>query len=61
MTIDEAIKIKENHQRLHPECYYQQLKDADNLSIEALKEVREARLMGIGNRLPHSLLPGESK
>lgn len=35
------------------------VKDALQLGIEALKEIEEARLMS--NKLPHTLLPGETK
>jgi len=37
MTLQKAIKIKENHRHLHPDENYQELLEAENLSIEALK------------------------
>ncbi|MBA7506579.1 hypothetical protein ES706_05271 [subsurface metagenome] len=46
MTIDKAIEIKENHQRLHLDEYYSELLEADNLSIEALKYIKRSRTFG---------------
>lgn len=60
MNVGKAIEIKENHQRLHlGEYYYQELLEADNLSIEALKRERECRENA--PREDWLLLPGETK
>lgn len=59
MTIDKAIEIKENHQRLHLDEYYSELLEADNLSIEALKQVQFYRSIPDSKR--HNLLPGETE
>lgn len=61
MNIDKAIEIKTRTGDDFLNTDPDEVDEADQLSIEALKEVREARLMGIGSRLPHSLLPGETK
>lgn len=55
MKIDKAIEIKENHQRLHLDEYYQELLEADMLSIEALKRCqaqRQRRFFSIFAPLP---------
>lgn len=59
MTIDEAIKIKEQGQHWLPKESFPELIEADNLSIEALKRVRELRVDGKPDR--YSILPGETK
>lgn len=57
MTLDKAIKIKENHQHLHLDEFYPELLAADNLSIEALKRVQLLRL----NVNLNLKLPGETE
>ena len=59
MTLDEAIEIKQNHQRLHLDEYYPELLAADNLSIEALKRVKADRT--IPYPVISDLLPGETE
>jgi len=59
MKLEKAIQIKENHQRIHPDEYYLELLDADNLSIEALKFVK--RMRGQPHYLHTGLLQGETK
>jgi len=59
MTADEAIKIKEKYKDsyFHLQCPAE--READRLSIEALKEVKAARIYSVG--LIPDLLPGETK
>ena len=59
MKIEKAIEIKENHQRLHLDEYYSELLEADNLSIEALKQIKQDRFIAH----PYCLnpLPSETK
>jgi len=59
MQIDEAIEIKENHQRLHLDEYYSELLEADRLSIEGLLRLQ----VGRNNPGTHwnELLPGETE
>ena len=59
MTIDEAIRIKEQGQHWLPKESYPELIEADNLSIEALKCVRDNRRFGVPNSV--NPLPGETK
>ncbi|MBA7580032.1 hypothetical protein ES708_21918 [subsurface metagenome] len=59
MTIDEAIRIKEQGQHWLPKESYPELIDADNLSIEALKYVSHLRKVGVPG--VYADLPGETK
>ena len=58
MTLDKAIEILSQDLAYTYPAKFNDLQDAINLGREALKEVREARLMN--NVLPHTLLPGET-
>ena len=59
MTLSEAIEIKEKYQNLLPKESHPELIIADNLSIEALKEIHRERIAEI----PYigEQLPGETK
>ena len=59
MNIDEAIKIKEEGQHWLPKESFPELIEADNLSIEALKRVRDHTRIHASGESP--LLPGETK
>ena len=58
MTIDEAIKFKEEYRREHYYGFDPRFVEADDLSIEALKEIKELRLYQLPAHIP--LLPGET-
>jgi len=59
MKLERAIEIKENNQRLHLDEYYQELLEADKMSIEAMKQ-RQQDLEG-NPLLDGELLPGETE
>ena len=59
MKLDEAIRVKENYQKIHSSEFYAELLEADNLSIEALKRVRLLRIDE--SYWPTTPLPGETK
>jgi len=59
MTLDEAIEILTIWQDDPRQFQHPKYCEAVCLGIEALKEVREARLMG--SRLPNTLLLGETR
>ena len=59
MTIDEAIRIKEQGQHWLPKESYPELLEADNLSIEALKRYKEQR--EAGQWIGTYLLDGETE
>lgn len=59
MTIDEAIRIKEQGQHWLPKESYPELIEADNLSIEALKAIQKSRAFPYIHIYPP--LPGEAK
>jgi len=60
MTIDEAIEIKEKYiQKEYNRWLPPEFREADNLSIEALKEVEKARYGDPA--LDGELLPGETE
>jgi len=59
MQINKAIEILSHHLKLWTPQDPKDDIDAIQLGIEALKEVREARLMG--DHLGHTLLPGETR
>ncbi len=59
MKLDEAIRVKENYQKIHSSEFYAELLEADNLSIEALKRVKYDR--EIREEVAPYRLPGETK
>ena len=59
MKIDKAIEILSDLANRGVATFNQDFKDATKLGIEALKEVREARLMDC--RLGHTILRGETE
>lgn len=58
MNLQRAIEIKESYQHLHRDEYFQELIEADNLSIEALKRIQHYRVVNPTYR--ERPLPGET-